>query len=87
MRFSLFVGKSGAPLPVPKLPAEETFTWWVYQHQEPLVLPSLEDESQFAATVRFLKGIGIQSICTLPLTTMHRRLGSLTLGAIELVSW
>ncbi|MCU1248132.1 MAG: transcriptional regulator, NifA subfamily, Fis Family [Edaphobacter sp.] len=28
-------GEPGDPLQVPKLVPEETFTWWVYQHQEP----------------------------------------------------
>src|ERR1700720_4852328 len=30
-------GEPGAPLEVPKLALEETFTWWVYQNQRPLV--------------------------------------------------
>jgi hypothetical protein len=29
-------GEPGVPLQVPKLAPEETFTWWVYQHQQPL---------------------------------------------------
>ena len=35
-------GESDAPIPVSKLAPEETLTWWVYRHQQPLVLPSLD---------------------------------------------
>ncbi len=35
-------GEPGDPLQVPKLAPEETFTWWVYQHQEPLIIPYLD---------------------------------------------
>jgi formate hydrogenlyase transcriptional activator len=34
-------GEPGAPLQAPKFAPEETFSWWVYQHQEPLIIPSL----------------------------------------------
>src|SRR5579862_4648567 len=29
-------GEPGVPLQVPQFAPEETFTWWVYQHQQPL---------------------------------------------------
>ena len=35
-------GEPGDPLQVPKFAPEETFTWWVYQHQQPLIIPSLD---------------------------------------------
>jgi len=35
-------GEPGVPLQVPQFAPEETFTWWVYQHQQPLIIPSLE---------------------------------------------
>src|SRR5260370_23102115 len=56
-----------APMPVPELPREETLTWWVFQHQEPLVIPSLEAETRFPAVADVLKSRGIHSVCTLPL--------------------
>ncbi len=31
-------GEPGDPLQVPKLAPEETFTWWVYQHQQPSII-------------------------------------------------
>ena len=43
-------GEPGDPLQVPKLVPEETLTWWVYQHQQPLIIPSLDAETRFPAT-------------------------------------
>jgi len=70
-----------APIEVPKLAPEETLTWWVYQHQQPLVIPAVDKETRFPAAVEVLKRHGIRSVCTLPLTTVHRRLGSLAVGS------
>src|SRR5258706_12203169 len=73
-------GESGDPLQVPKLAPEETFTWWVYQHQQPLIIPSLDAETRFRAVVEMLKNRGVRSVFALPLTTVHRRLGGLALA-------
>jgi formate hydrogenlyase transcriptional activator len=76
-------GEPGVPLQVPKLAPEETFTWWVYQHQQPLIIPSLDAETRFPAVAEMLKNSGVRSVCALPLTTVHRRLGGLAVGSIE----
>jgi formate hydrogenlyase transcriptional activator len=76
-------GEPGDPLQVPKLAPEETFTWWVYQHQQPLIIPSLDAETRFPAVAEMLKNRGVRSVCALPLTTVHRRLGGLAVGSIE----
>src|SRR5258705_816570 len=76
-------GEPGDPLQVPKLAPEETFTWWVYQHQQPLIIPSLDAETRFPAVAEMLKNRGVRSVCALPLTTAHRRLGGLAVGSIE----
>jgi formate hydrogenlyase transcriptional activator len=65
------------PVPHPEIPADETMTKWVYERQEPLVIPSLDRETRFPQMVAFLKEKGFQSVCVLPLTTVHRRIGSL----------
>jgi formate hydrogenlyase transcriptional activator len=75
--------ESGAPIQAPKLAPEETMTWWVYEHQQPLVVPSVDEETRFPVAVRLLKELGIRSICTLPMTTVHRRLGGLAVGSQE----
>jgi formate hydrogenlyase transcriptional activator len=76
-------GEPGDPLQVPKLAPEETFTWWVYQNQQPLIIPSLDAETRFPAATEMLKKRGVRSVCALPLTTIRRRLGGLAVGSIE----
>jgi PAS domain S-box-containing protein len=77
-------GEPGDPLQVPKFAPEETFTWWVYHHQQPLIIPSLDAETRFPAVVEMLKNRGVRSVCALPLTTVHRRLGGLAVGSTKL---
>jgi formate hydrogenlyase transcriptional activator len=74
--------ESGAPHQVPKLAPEETLTWWVYQHQQCLIIPSLDAETRFPAVAEMLKNCGIRSVCTLPLTTLNHRLGGLAVGSV-----
>src|SRR5258708_15870232 len=76
-------GEPSVPLQVPKLAPEETFTWWVYQNQQPLIIPSLDAETRFPAVAEMLKNRGVRSVCALPLTTVHRRLGGLAVGSID----
>src|SRR5712675_2502270 len=76
-------GEPGVPLQVPQFTPEETFTWWVYHHQQPLIIPSLDRETRFPAVAAMLKERGVRSVCALPLTTVHRRLGGLAVGSIE----
>jgi formate hydrogenlyase transcriptional activator len=76
-------GEPGVPLQVPQFTPEETFTWWVYHHQQPLIIPSLDSETRFLAVAEMLKKRGVRSVCVLPLTTVHRRLGGLAFGSTE----
>src|ERR1700694_2502199 len=39
------------PVPPPEIPADETITKWVYERQEPLVIPSLDREERFPRTI------------------------------------
>src|ERR1700730_7097937 len=76
-------GESGAAVGAPKAVPEESLTWWVYQHQQPLVISSLDAETRFPLTAGFLKNLGVRSVCALPLTTVHRHLGGLAMGSLE----
>jgi len=76
-------GEPGTPLQAPVFAPEETFSWWVYQHQEPLIIPSLDEETRFPAVTAMLRNRGVRSVCSLPLTTAHRRLGGLAFGSLE----
>lgn len=80
VRLTMF-DERGVPIEPPKLAPEETMTWWAYQHQEPLTIPHIKHETRFPVAVELLKEHGINSMCTLPLTTVHRRLGGLAVGS------
>ena len=68
-------------VPVPEFTPEETTTWWVYQNQQPLVIPFVEKETRFPRLMEFLKESGIKSVASFPLNTMYRRLGGFMLGS------
>jgi formate hydrogenlyase transcriptional activator len=62
---------------------EDIPSGWVWQHQEPLVISDLERETRFPRARQALREYGLGSFCSLPLTTAHRRLGTLTMGRPE----
>lgn len=68
---------SERPALPPDIPADETITKWVFLRQEPLLISSLDRETRFPRMMTFLKEKGFQSLCVLPLTTVHRRIGSI----------
>jgi formate hydrogenlyase transcriptional activator len=78
---ALEIGPQPGVVPLADVPLEETISWWVYHHQQPLVIPAVETETRFPQLMALLKTYGMQSVCGLPLTTIHRRLGGLVLGS------
>jgi formate hydrogenlyase transcriptional activator len=68
-------------VPEEKLMPEETLTLWVYERQEPLVRSTNEMEPCYGRLQAMLKRLSIRSICALPLTTAHRKLGAITFGS------
>jgi formate hydrogenlyase transcriptional activator len=62
---------------------EETLAAWVYRHQETVALPSLEREARFPASTEIMRQAGLQSVCAFPLSTAHRRLGSLVIASVH----
>jgi formate hydrogenlyase transcriptional activator len=59
------------------IPKEETAAWWVYQNQEAVVVRATDQETRFPLMIDRLVKLGLSSACVLPLSTAHRRLGSL----------
>ncbi len=57
---------------------------WVWQHQEPLTIPDIEQETRFAEAVHELRQLGIRSYTSLPLTTAKFRYGAIGVGGGEL---
>ena len=69
------------PISPPAIPADETITKWVFLRQEALLIPRLDQETRFPRMVAFLQEKGFQSVCALPLTTVHRRIGSIAVAS------
>ncbi len=67
--------------PEEKLTPEETLTLWVYERQEHLLRSTNEMEPRYGRLQAMLKRLHICSICALPLTTAHRKLGAITFGS------
>src|SRR5579871_2389162 len=60
-----------------------TLAAWVYRHQEAVALPNLDGETRFPASTDLMRRAGLQSICAFPLSTAHRKLGSLVIASIH----
>jgi len=60
-----------------EIPKEETAAWWVYQNQEPVLVRTADQKTRFSQMVDRLAKLGLSSAYVLPLSTAHRKLGSL----------
>jgi formate hydrogenlyase transcriptional activator len=63
---------------------EGTLPWWVAENQQAAVIADVWRETRFSFTVEQLRRNGLQSACALPLSTAHRRLGSLVIASQKL---
>ena len=63
---------------------EETLPGWVVENQKAAVIADVRQETRFPHSVAQLKKVGLQSACALPLSTAHRRLGSLVIASQKL---
>src|ERR1700751_4106386 len=68
-------------LAVRHIPKEESVAWWVYLNQRPVVIPFIDRETSFPLVVERLSKLGLRSLCALPLSTAHRKLGSLVFAS------
>ena len=57
-----------------EVPMEGSIAGWVWQHQEPAIIRDLEHEHRFPYA-KILLERPVKSICSVPLTTAHQRLG------------
>jgi len=55
----------------------------VWQTQQSLIVPNIEEELRFGGAITLLKNHNIQSFCLLPMTTVHVRLGSIGFGSTK----
>ena len=62
---------------------DETLAAWVYRYQETVTLSTLDRETRFPASINIMRQAGLQSVCAFPLSTAHRRLGSLVIASMH----
>ena len=61
---------------------EETLAGYVYREQKIVTFGSLEGETRFPHSLAIMRQAGLQSVCAVPLTTAHRRLGSVVIASM-----
>jgi formate hydrogenlyase transcriptional activator len=74
---------TGEAIPPPQLVTEDSLTYWVVHHQQPVVIPLVERETRFPQAIGYMKSQSMQSACALPLTTLRRRVGLLFAASRE----
>ena len=80
-RHSLDAETEASIPPDPELAIEESDAWWVYQNQEPLVTSLEAIDARCSKFQAILKKYGVRCVCTLPLTTAHSKVGTLTFAS------
>jgi formate hydrogenlyase transcriptional activator len=60
---------------------EDTVAGYVFREQRIVTFGTLEGETRFPESVAILRQAGLHSVCALPLTTAHRRLGSVLIAS------
>jgi formate hydrogenlyase transcriptional activator len=67
--------------PGSEFPMEGSTSAFVWQNQEPLIVPDADHETRFPEAAKRIRHQGVRSSCTVPLTTPRRRLGTLNFGS------
>ena len=73
--------------PASEIDNEETLAAWVYRNQEAVALAALDIDLRFPATIAKMRDAGLRSALAFPLTTAHRRLGSLVIASVDPDAW
>ena len=61
----------------------ETLPAYVFRTQETIVLDSWDTDARFPVKSNIMREAGLRSLCAVPLTTAHRRLGSLVIASVQ----
>src|SRR5262249_12664443 len=81
----LVVQDSLHPEPPPlgsTFPVEESAPGWVWQNQQPVIIPNAAQEARWPGFIKNMpRKYSISSLCELPLTTARSRLGALAFGS------
>jgi formate hydrogenlyase transcriptional activator len=63
------------------IPKANTVALWVYRNQEPVTVRVTDKDDRFPQMLNRLAKLGLSSACVLPLSTAHRKLGSLAFAS------
>jgi formate hydrogenlyase transcriptional activator len=64
-------------------PIDECPDGWVWDTQQALLIPDLEQESRWPKVIRLMQEDATRSLCVVPLTTAVRRLGAIGFGSVQ----
>jgi len=81
MRLHILETQSRAYIDVIERAVEDSPSGWVWENQKALVVPDLQQEGHFSKAMDLLRSYEVRSLCILPLTTAHRRLGAVGFGS------
>ncbi|MGD0010827.1 MAG: sigma 54-interacting transcriptional regulator [Terriglobia bacterium] len=81
MRLQILETPARAYMDVIERRVEDSPSGWVWERQEPLIVADMGQENRFPKAMDLLRGYAVQSLCILPLTTAHRRLGAVGFGS------
>src|SRR6476620_8414318 len=80
----LHILEAAGPIQIPAdlvLPVDDDPAGWVWQTQEPLIIPDIAEETRWPHFRELAGPSGGRSCCQLPLTTARRRLGTLVFAS------
>jgi formate hydrogenlyase transcriptional activator len=80
----LHILEAAGPIQIPAdlvLPVDDDPAGWVWQTQEPLIIPDIGEETRWPHFRELAEPSGGRSCCQLPLTTARRRLGTLVFAS------
>jgi formate hydrogenlyase transcriptional activator len=84
-RMQVHVLDTSGPLEVKEakvFPVEQNPCGWVWDHQRPLVIPSVENEARWPEFMEMVRGASLQALTMVPLTAGENRLGVLGFGCL-----
>lgn len=88
MHLRLLIAPESATIkPGWETPVDQSPAGWVWKNQEPLMVPDVSQETRFPMLTPKLLENGVQSFCTVPLTTALRRLGAMAVGSFHKKSY
>jgi formate hydrogenlyase transcriptional activator len=63
--------------------SDESPNTWVWEHQEPVLIPDIDRETRFVGTMSALREHGVRSHMVVPMSSSRRRYGALGIGRTE----